>query len=465
MQLISNITAVTMDARRRIVTDAAILVEGTRIMDVGKASALGDRYPAADRLDGRGRLAIPGLIDVHAHSPQTMLRGAADDVPWRPYLEEFIWPLQGEYTSEDALVSLKLTLLEMLKSGTTCFVDPLVHTRYHFDGLAQAVLDMGMRAVLAKMVMDQAALAQQAGVIAPGMLETEEQSLAEADRAIRTWHMAGEGRVMVWYGPRVPREPAVACSPDFYRKVSDLAQKQQVGITIHLAGEKEDLAFFQREFHESPVEFARSHALLGPNTLIAMGTWISDKEIPLLVESRTKIAHCPSPNMKLASGIAKVPQMRRAGVTVGLGCDSGANNNCLDMIREMKAASLLHDVANMDASAITVEDVLEMATIEGARAIGREADLGSLEPGKQADIVLVNLKQPHNTPVYDPVANLVYCAHGGDVETVMVAGRILMRDRKVLVADEEAILAEAQRRGSDVLARAHVRVAPNWPVE
>ena len=278
--------------------------------------------------------------------------------------------------------------------------------------------------------------------------------------------MPGGGRLRIWYGPRVPREPAVACSPEFYRRVADLAAERGTGITIHLAGEKEDVAFFRREFDRLPMEFARDHGLVGPSVLLAWGTWISDEEIPILAETGTPLANCPQPAMKLASGIARIPEMRAiAGVTVGLGCDSGANNNSLDMIREMKAASLLHDVARMDAAALTAEDVLEMATIDGARCIGMEEEVGSLEAGKQADIVLVDLRAPHTTPVFDPVANLVYAAHGGDVDTVLVAGRALMRDRRVLVADEDEVVEEAEKRGWSVLDRAGLEVRPAWPVE
>jgi cytosine/adenosine deaminase-related metal-dependent hydrolase len=323
---------------------------------------------------------------------------------------------------------------------------------------------MGMRGVLAKIVMDQAALAQQAGVIHPGMLETEERSLADAARALETWNGAGGGRLQVWYGPRVPREPAVACSPDFYRKVATLAAEAGSGVTVHLAGEKEDVTFFQREFGLRPAGFAQAYGLTGPNVLVAMACWISEEEIPILADTGTKIVHCPSANMKLASGVAKVSKLRAAGVTVALGCDSGANNNCLDMIREMKAASLLQDIDAMDPSALTAEDAIEMATIGGALAIGREADLGSLEVGKQADLILVDLHKPHTTPGFDPVANLVYCGHGGDVDTVVVAGRVLMCRREVLVADEEAILEEAERRGRAVLDRAGISVRPAWPV-
>jgi len=313
--------------------------------------------------------------------------------------------------------------------------------------------------------MDRSALAERNGVIHPGMLETEERSLAEAARAFERWDGAGGGRVRIWYGPRVPREPAVACSPEFYRRVADTAAHMGTGITVHLAGEKEDVAFFRRQFGVRPVEFARDHWLVGPNVLLAWGTHISDDEIPILADTGTPVANCPQPAMKLGSGIARVPEMRAAGVTVGLGCDSGANNNSLDMIREMKAASLLHNVARLDAAALTAEDVLEMATIDGARCLGLESELGSLEAGKQADLVLVDLRKAHTTPVFDPVANLVYAAHGGDVDTVMVAGRVLMQGREVLVADEDHILEEAEKRGRSVLERAGIEVMPRWPVE
>jgi cytosine/adenosine deaminase-related metal-dependent hydrolase len=465
MLLLHNITAVTVDTRRRIITNAAILIENNHIAAIGKAIEIIRKYPQAKKLDGQGMFALPGLIDTHAHSPQALLRSAADDLPWRPYLEDFIWPLQGAYTPETAEISMRLCLLEMMKSGTTCFVDPLVHSRYDFNRLAQTVLDMGMRSVMAKMVMDQAVLAQQAQIIDEGMLETEERSLAAAADAIEKWHGAGDGRLQVWYGPRVPREPAIACSPDFYRRISALARDYGVGITMHLAGEKEDLPFFKREYNCKPVEFIHSYHLTGPNVLIAMGVHISEEEIPILADTGTRVAHCPQANMKMASGIARVPQMRSAGVIVGLGTDSGANNNSHDMIREMKAASLLHNITNMDARALTIEETIEMATIEGARAIGREQDLGSLETGKQADIILIDLHKPHTTPLLDPLANLVYAGHGGDVDTVIVAGKILMQGRKVLVADEEKILTDAETAGHGLLKQTGLRVAPDWPIE
>ena len=466
MLLINNVTAVTVDAQRRIITEAAIAVAGDRIAEVGKASDLTHRYPHAERLDGHGMLALPGLIDAHAHSDQALLRGAADDLPWKPFLKEVIWPLLGQRTQEDARISLRLCMLEMIKSGTTCFVDSIVPSHYDLDGLAQAVVDMGMRAVLAKYVLPDALFERDESIVDTGGFGGEDESLADAERGIGAWHGGAGGRLQVWLGPLVPREePPASASPGFYRRVSRLAAKHGTGITVHFAGTVDDPPFFHREFGMLPAEFARRYDLLGPNVLLINGTWFSEEEIPILAETDTRLVHSPSANMKMGEGFAKVPQMRNAGVTVALGCDAGANNNCHDMIREMKAASLLHNVAMMDPTTLTAEDALEMATIEGARAIGRGDQLGSLEPGKQADVILVDLRRPHTMPIHDPIANLVYSAHGGNVDTVIVAGQVLMRGRQVLVADEAAILEEAQERGPALLNRAGIEVAPAWPVE
>ena len=464
--IINDVTAVTLDPIRRIITDASIVIEDDTIVAIGKSGSITAKYPQADRtIKGHGRIALPGLIDAHAHSPQAMLRGVADDLPWRPYLEDFIWPLQGSYDADDADISLQLCILEMITTGTTCYVDPLVHSRYDFDRQAATIERMGIRAVMAKSVMDQTALAQQVGVIDEGMLETEEKSLAEAAAAIEKWHGGANGRIQVWYGPRVPREPATACSPEFYTKVAGLAKEKGVGITVHLAGEKEDLPFFRREYDALPVEFIERVGMVGPNVLLAMCCWVSEEEIEILKRTDTKVAHCPSANMKMASGVARVREMRAVGVTVGLGCDSGANNNCYDMVREMKAASLLQNIHTMDAEALTAEDALEMATIEGAKAVGQEDMLGSLEVGKKADIILVNPRQPHAVPNFDIISNLVYTGQGTDVETVIIDGQIVMEDRQLLSGDREAILTEAEERGQNLLERTGIRVASPWPVE
>jgi len=466
MIFIKDVNAVTLDPKNEIIKNAGIVIDHDRIIDIGKASELTPQYKDVEVIKGRGMLALPGFIDAHSHSDQAILRSFADDMGWKPYLEDFIWPLIGHREQEDALISLKLCMLEMLKSGTTTFVDCMISSRYDFDKLAQAVVDMGMRAVLAKYLMPDSIFSQKEKAINTGEVESEEQSRSDFEQAIKTWNGTAGGRLQVWLGPFVPRgDPAPDIKPDFFHKVSGLAASHNTGITIHFASEREDIQFFQQEYGMQPVEFAQQYGLLGSNVMLINGCQLTEEEIPVLAETDTKIVHSPSANMKMASGIAKIPQMRAAGVTVALGCDAGANNNCLDMIREMKAASLLHNISMMDPKALIAEDVLEMATIDGARAIGQEDEIGSLEVGKQADIILVDLHHPHTMPVHDPVANLVYAAHGGNVDTVIVAGRVLMKNRKVLVVDEEAILAEAEERGHALLKRAGIRVAPEWPIE
>jgi cytosine/adenosine deaminase-related metal-dependent hydrolase len=463
MHLISPVTAVTMDAQRRIITDAAIAVEGPCIAAVGKAADLLAHYPGAERLDGRGMLALPGLIDAHVHSDQAILRSFADDLPWQPYLFERVFPLLKHRTTADAATSLKLCMLEMIRSGTTSFVDCMVHSRYDFDLLAETAAGMGLRVTLAKYAMPQAAI-QGSQSIDAGTVGSEDESLAAIERAISDWHGAAEGRIQVWFGPLVPRDPQT-CSPDFYQAVAERAAALNSGITMHLGAEREDIPFFADNFNMRPAEFARTHGLTGPNVLLINGCHFNEAEVEILAETGTSLAHSPTANMKMASGVARVPEMRARGVAVALGTDAGANNNCHDMVREMKAAALLHNITRMDAAALTAEDVIEMATIEGARAIGRADEIGSLKAGKQADLILVDLHKPHTIPVHDPLANLVYAAHGGDVDTVMVAGKVLMRGRQLVGIDEAAILTEAQAVGVDLLTRAGMSVDPGWPVE
>lgn len=455
---------VTMDAERRIYRDGLVAVRGETIVAVGREADLLHRFQASEMLDARRMAVIPGLIDAHTHTPQAMLRSAADDLGWAPYLIDWIWPLQGAYTEADAMASLKLMMLECIKAGTVMFVEPFVHSRYNYDAFAQAVLDSGMRAGLAKLVMDRTEHALQAGVINLGMLETREGSLGAAEAAIARWHNAGGGRLRVLLGPRVPRPMGEACSPGFFQELRGLSDSTDVFIHCHLAGETDDLPYFREMYNGTPFEFAEANGLAGPRNMLVMCCHASPSDVEILARTGTHVVHCPQPNMKMASGVAPVPLMRQKGVNVALGTDSGANNNCYDIFREMKAASLLHNIHNMDSECITAEDCFEMATRNAARAVGLADQLGSIEPGKQADLTIVDLDKPHLRPVYDVVANLVYSGCGADVDSVMVAGRFLMRKRQVLTLDEEAILHEAQRRGDEVMQRAGKVVAPRWPV-
>jgi len=457
--LIQHGIVVTVDPQRRIIEDGAVAVEGDKIVAVGKTEKVKKEYSSAERVIDASRMVImPGLIDCHVHLAQALIRGCADDVSLVEWLRERVWPLQGHYTKEDGKISALLCMLEMIKSGTVCFVESMLHTRYGFDGIAEAVKQSGMRAILSKTVMDMAGYGTQKAIMHEGMIETREQSLNEAVQMIRKWSGKADGRIHVWFGPRTPG----ACSPELYREVSQLAKEYHTGITMHLAEVKEDVKYTKKEFNLLPVEFAKSVDLLGPNVLLAHAVWLTSKEIRMLAKSDTKVCHCPASNMKLASGIAKVPEMLQAGITVSLGCDGGPSNNCYDMIHEMKLAALLHKVHSLDPPVMPAEAVIEMATVHGSEAIGLSNEIGAIMPGKKADIVLVDFKKPHLTPLHNPVSHMVYAANGSDVHTVIVDGKILMENRIVKTIDEQRVLEEAEERGLAVTRKANITIKSKW---
>jgi len=456
--LIKNGLVVTMNPRRQVFDKGAVVVKNKRIVAVGKSSELEKQYSAERVIDASKKIVLPGLVDCHVHLAQALIRGCADDVSLVEWLRERVWPLQGHYTKEDGEISALLCMLEMIKSGTTCFVESMLHTRYGFDGIAEAVEKSGMRAILSKTVMDAAGYGAHDNIMHEGMVETKEQSLDEAVRMIRKWDGKADGRIHVWFGPRSPG----ACSPELYREVSQLAKEYHTGITIHLAEVREDVNYTKKEFNMLPVEFAKSVDLLGPNVLLAHAVWLISKEIRMLAESKTKVCHCPASNMKLASGVAKVPEMLQAGVTVSLGCDGGPSNNCYDMIREMKLAALLPKVHSLDPLVMPAESVIEMATVNGSEAIGLSNEVGAIVPGKKADIILVDFKKPHLTPMHNPVSHVVYAANGSDVHTVIVDGEIIMENREVKTIDEQLVLEEAEERGLAVARRANIEVKSKW---
>jgi cytosine/adenosine deaminase-related metal-dependent hydrolase len=442
--VIAGVTAVTMDDRRRVIGDAAIVVEGERIAAVGKADALVGRYPAAELVDGAGMVAIPGLIDTHAHADQSILRGTTDDLGWVPFLRDWIDPYLQRRDRADTVAAYRLSCLEMVKSGTTCFVSPNFDPNDDLEALEAALGGLGLRAVLARWVEPDA-------------------GLAVAVDAVRRWDRSGGGRIRMWFGLMVPRQEGDGYFPDFYRAVANHAHELGTGITYHFCSEIEDADYYERTFGVRPAVWARDNDVLGPNVLLINGCWMTDAEVRILADTGTSLAYSPSATMKMATGITPVTELLAAGVNVSLGTDGGANNNSHDMVREMKAACLIQNVSQRRPGALSAEGALELATIGGARALGLQDVLGSLEVGKQADIVLVDLNKAHTSPVADPVSNLVYAAHGGDVDTVVVHGQVVMRGRTLPGVDEEAIIGEAKQAAERVRARIIPRREPAWP--
>lgn len=459
--LFTNATIITMNDAREIITHGALVTEGNRIKAIGKADALGRAYQNDEVLDLGGKLVIPGLIDTHVHVAQALIRGCADDMALIQWLCERVWVLQGNFTRDDGYVSARLCIAEMLKSGTTTFLESMLAHRYGFDGVARAVEESGVRACLAGIVMDIGTYAtQDANAMHPGLVESRETSLLGVLDAHSKWQGAANERIHVWFGPRTPG----GVTPELYREMSDYARQRAMGITMHLAEVEADKIFLQEKYGLSPVYFAESVGLLGPKTVLVHMVWLNEQDIQKLAETRTSVSHNPSSNSKLASGVCKVPDMLARGVNVALGCDGGPSNNDYDLVREMKLAAILHKAVSNDPLLMPAETVLEMATINGARALGLEHEIGSLETGKKADFAVIDLNRLHTTPSPNPISTLVYAATGGEVDMVVVDGQIVVEQGQLLTMDEEDIMEEAQKHAQALYKRAGIEIKPNWPV-
>jgi cytosine/adenosine deaminase-related metal-dependent hydrolase len=459
--LIEGGVVVTMDPKRRVIKDGAVLISDGSIERVGKTEEVKPQNRAEFHIDATGKVVLPGLIDTHVHLAQALIRGCADDTSLIDWLQKFVWPLQGNFDAQDGKVSAELCILEMIESGTTTFLESLLHTRYGFDGIAETVDRSGMRGILSKTVMGLPGYGSEKSIMHPGMVEDAETCLREVETYFKRWNGKADGRIRVWYGAR----SLGGCTPELYRQIARGASRLGTGVTMHLSEVQEDVRYANREFGEMPAEFMDEVGLVGSNVVFAHGVWLTEKEWTILARKGASVAHCPSSNMKLSSGIAKVPEMMQAGVNVGIGCDGGPSNNSYDMIREMKTASLLQKARTLDPLTMSAETVLEMATLNGAKALGLADQIGSIEPGKRADIIIVTMQKPHLTPAFNPVSHIAYAALGTDVETTIIDGKIVMENRQVKTLDEHQVITAANERAVKLLDRAGIKITPKWNTE
>ena len=435
MLLISNVTAVTMDDQRRIVGNAGIAIDGQKIVAVDPIDTMRERYPDAEAIDGTGMVALPGLIDTHAHADQSLLRGLGDNMHWIPFLDDVVEPYLVKRDPADGVLANTLSIMEMLRAGTTCFVSPNVDPRDDYESLTDVVGQLGIRAVLGRFIMPSDE---------PDSASVARKTVDEAASIMRRWHDSQHGLVKMWFGLMVPRVAGDTDHPAFYKAVMDESREMGVGITYHFCSEIEDSDYIEQTYGMRPAEWSRDNNALGPNVLLINGCWVTPLEIKILADTGTHLAHSPVANMKMATGILPVPDVLEGGVNLSLGTDGALNNNSYDMFAEMKAACLLQNATRRSASALKAETVLEMATINGAKAIGREDELGSIEAGKLADITLVDLKRPETWPVHDVLSNLVFSANRSNVHTVFVGGRKVVEGGRILGMDETAVLERAQ---------------------
>ncbi|MBI4259229.1 MAG: 5'-deoxyadenosine deaminase [Actinobacteria bacterium] len=438
--LVRGGTVVTMDPDRRVMDGDVYAVDG-RVEELPSTRTSADVV-----IDASGQLVVPGFVQTHVHLCQSLFRGLADDMDVVDWLRLRIWPLEQALDAEATRDSALLGIAEMLLGGTTAALT--IETVRHTEEVLRAVVDSGFRAVSGKAMMDR---------LEPGtemVGETTEEAVAESMALLESFHGAGGGRLRYAFCPRGARN----ATDDLWRETVRLAEEHDAWIHTHAAENEAQTERLAALGGGTDVTYLGGLGVLGPRTVLAHCVWVDDEEIRLLAASGATVAHCPSSNMKLASGFARVPEMLAAGVNVGLGADASPCNNNLDALQEMRLAALIHK-PRAGPTAMTAMDVLEMATLRGARALGLQDEIGSLEPGKRADMVMVRRDRIHARPDggRDPVAQLVYELRSADVDTVIVDGRVLVQGGRLAELDEAEIRTRADGSVRRVMGRAGLR--------
>lgn len=424
-------------------TDSTILIKNAIILNPGENDCLkttssllikddiiaeiGDNITEkADKvIDGEGKILMPGLINTHTHLSMTLFRGLADDLSLDTWLNDYIWPVEAHLNGYYCYIGALLGAVELIKSGTTTFSDMY----FYMEDVARAVDESGLRAVLSYGMIDFA---------------DEEKRRAEIAANVdlfKNCNNAAEGRIKVFFGPHAP----YTASKELLDEVRDLASKFNTGIHIHVAETQKEVEDILEQTGKRPFEYLDDIGFLGPNVVAAHAVWLSGEEIDIIMDREVKISHNPCSNMKLASGISPVANMLSHDICVSIGTDGASSNNNLDLIEEMKTASLLQKVATLDPKVLTSEETVAMATINGARTLGLENEIGSIEVGKKADLILIDTDEANMTPDSSCISsNVVYAAKGSNVDTTICNGKILMENRKLTTLDEEKIYKKAR---------------------
>lgn len=432
--IVANGIVITVDGTRRVLNPGSVAINGTQIVAVDTPAAIAARYRSADTIDATGKVVMPGLINTHTHAAMVMFRGLGNDLNLMDWLQKYIFPAEAKTVSPEFVrVGTRLALLEMIQSGTTTFAD-----MYYFEEeVAKVTKAAGMRGVLGQTVIE----------FPVADAKTPAEALA------RTEAFAKQFEHDELITPSIAPHSVYTLDAKTLTAVSELAKRLMIPIQIHLAETQAESGLSQERHHMRPVATLESLNFWAPTTLAAHGVWINDDEIALLDRRGVGVSNNPESNMKLASGTAPVMKYRKAGVNVGIGTDGAASNNDLDMFEAMRQTAFQQKLVSMDPTAISAAEALEMATLGGARALGRGQHLGSLEPGKLADLIIVGMSKARQQPLFEPMSQVVYASRGDDVETTIVNGKVLMRDRKVLTMDEAAVLRDA-RVAADLVRKA-----------
>jgi 5-methylthioadenosine/S-adenosylhomocysteine deaminase len=424
--LVLNGTLVTMDKERHVIQDAGVAVEHGRIVAVGSSADIIRMYSAPERIDASGKLIIPGLINGHTHVPMTLFRGLADDLDLQEWLTKYIFPAEAKNVTEEFVrAGTRLGLAEMIRGGTTTYCD-----MYYFeDAIADETSKAGVRGVLGETVIDFPVADN----------KTNAEAMAYVERYVQKWK--GNELIVPAVAPHAP----YTVSEEHLKAIRAFSDRTGAPIVTHISETKREVDDSLKAKGASPVDYLSRIGFLNDRVIAAHMVWPNAGEISILKKAGVGVVHNPQSNMKLASGVAPVPKMIAEGLRVGLGTDGAASNNDLSMWEEMDTAAKLHKLISGDPKVMTAEQAFELATIGGARALHMEKEIGSIEKGKRADLVLVNRDALNQIPLYNVYSDLVYATKASDVETVIINGRVVMRDRRLLTLDEAAIKADARR--------------------
>lgn len=448
-RLIKNAYIVTMAEKEEVYKNGSILLEDDLIVDVGNLD-LSSLVGIDEIMDAKGKMVLPGLINSHVHTSQHLARGIGDDVSLLTWLHERTFPYESSMTEDDSYLSSLLCLLEQIRSGVTTFAEP---GGQYVGGMARAVDQAGLRGILAKSTMD-------GGEGLPDIWKrsADEELKTQVD-SLERWHGKADGRIRCWFGLRT----IFNNSDELIVRTKELADKYGVGVHMHVAEVEAEIAYAKETRGARTVEHLYRLGVLDKNFLAVHCVWMTDEEIDLFAKTGVKVSHNPAAAMRVL-GFAKIPEMMDKGVAVSIGTDGAPANNRMTLIDEMWLTSLIHKGRLLDPRVMPAERVLRMVTSEGAKTLLWEDEIGSLAPGKKADLVIINPKTAQMLPVHDPIANMVTSMHASNVESVMCNGHWLMQDKKILTLNEEEILEEAQERAAHIIKRAGIVVPDRFPV-
>ena len=428
--LIINGLVLTMNSREQKFDPGFVAIKDDRIISLGPMANLSSPDMSEKIIDVHGGIVMPGLINAHTHAAMTCFRGLADDLPLMTWLNEHIFPAEAGLDHDKVFYGALLACAEMILSGTTCFSDMYLFE----DAAAMAAKKAGIRAVVGEVLYDFPS--PNYGPIEKGFEYTE--------MLIQKWK--DDPLVTIAVEPHSP----YLCSPDLLKKASNLALNNHIPLIIHLSETESEVNQIQDRYGKTPVRHMADLGVLAPNLLACHCVVLTDEDIDLLGQFDVKVAHNPESNMKLASGVAPIPKLLEKGVCVSIGTDGCASNNNLDMFLEMDTAAKLHKVSTGDPTVLDAKTVLKICTIDSARALGLSDSIGSLEPGKKADLIVIDTKKPHLTPMYHPESHLVYAARGSDVDSVIINGKIVMENRKILFMDIEKVMENVRNIADEI---------------